>query len=125
MRHPHAAGKPSCASVCASDPNTQRFGGLVQEFLQNVCSGRSQGGVILQAERMPRDSLVGGGFSCVDEFKPECLPASGLCGGTDNVTRIVNKRFMRQTTGDEMVSIMGGGLKDGMGSTGSEVRALL
>ncbi|XP_019718490.1 protein SOGA1 isoform X1 [Hippocampus comes] len=127
-RHPHAAGKPSCASVCAADPNTQRFGGLVQEFLQNVCSGRSQGGVILPAERMPRDSLVGGGFNCVDELKPECLPAAvgglgalaGLCGGTDNVTRIVNKRFMRQTTGDEMVSIMGGGGgKDGMGSTGS------
>uniref|UniRef100_A0A3Q3D7L6 Microtubule crosslinking factor 2 n=1 Tax=Hippocampus comes TaxID=109280 RepID=A0A3Q3D7L6_HIPCM len=107
-RHPHAAGKPSCASVCAADPNTQRFGGLVQEFLQNVCSGRS--------------------FNCVDELKPECLPAAvgglgalaGLCGGTDNVTRIVNKRFMRQTTGDEMVSIMGGGGgKDGMGSTGS------
>lgn len=53
----------------------------------------------------------------MDEPKPECLsagvgghgPLVGLSGGTDNVTRIVNKRFMRQTAGEEMVSIMGGG----------------
>ncbi|XP_077400743.1 microtubule cross-linking factor 2 isoform X2 [Vanacampus margaritifer] len=122
VRHPHAAGKPSCVS----DPHTQRFGGFVQEFLQNVCSGRSQGGVTLPGERLQRDSLVGGGFNCVDEIKSECLPAdvgglgalAGLCGGNDNVTRIVNKRFMRQTAGDEMVSIMGGGGKDG-GPAGS------
>ncbi|XP_061688447.1 protein SOGA1 [Syngnathoides biaculeatus] len=126
-RHPPAAGKPSCASVCGSEPNTQRFGGLVQEFLKTVCSGRSQAGVNLPGERMQRDTLLGGGFNCVDELKPECPPApvgglgalAGLCGGNDNVTRIVNKRFMRQTAGDEMVSIMGGGGKDGMGSAGS------
>ncbi|XP_037127122.1 protein SOGA1 isoform X1 [Syngnathus acus] len=126
-RHPHIAGKPSCASVCPSDPNVQRFGGLVQEFFQNVCSNRSQGAVPLSGERMQRDSLVGGGFNCVDELKQECLPAAvgglgalaGLCGGNDNVTRIVNKRFMRQTAGDEMVSIMGGGGKDGTVSAGT------
>ncbi|XP_077370999.1 microtubule cross-linking factor 2 [Festucalex cinctus] len=125
VRHPHAAGKPSCVS----DPNTQRFGGFIQEFLQNVCSGQSQGGVTLPGERMQRDSLVGGGFNCVDEIKPECLPAAvgglgalaGLCGGNDNVTRIVNKRFMRQTAGEEMVSIMGGGGKDaGPAGAGTE-----
>lgn len=34
---------------------------------------------------------------------------TGMGGSNDNVTRIVNKRFMRQTAGEEMVSIMGGG----------------
>lgn len=58
-----------------------------------------------------------GGFGSMDEPKPECMSAgvgghgalAGLGGGNDNVTRIVNKRFMRQTAGEEMVSIMGGG----------------
>ncbi|XP_061636023.1 protein SOGA1 isoform X1 [Phyllopteryx taeniolatus] len=127
VRHPQAAGKPSCTSVCGSEPNTQPFGGLVQEFLKNVCSSQSQGGVNLPGERIQRDTLVGGGLNCMDELKPECLPApvgglgalAGLCASNDNVTRIVNKRFMRQTAGDEMVSIMGGGGKDGTGSAGS------
>ncbi|XP_054638486.1 protein SOGA1 isoform X3 [Dunckerocampus dactyliophorus] len=113
-RHPHAAGKPT--SVCSSD--TQRYGGLVQEFFKNVCNSSSRKeGVTLQGERMQRDALVVGDFNCVDEPKSECLPPgvgglgalAGLCGSNDNVTRIFNKRFMRQTAGDEMVSIMGGG----------------
>lgn len=58
-----------------------------------------------------------GSFGTVDEQKLECVSVTvggvgtlaGLGGGNDSVTRIVNKRFMRQTTGEEMVSIMGGG----------------
>ncbi|KAG8002840.1 Protein SOGA1, partial [Nibea albiflora] len=114
-RHPPAAGKPSGAAVCGSEPGAQRYGGLVQEFFRNVCSSRSQGGLTMPGERAQRDSL--GGLGGVDEPKPECVSAgigghgalAGLGGGNDNVTRIVNKRFMRQTAGEEMVSIMGGG----------------
>ncbi|KAM9350316.1 microtubule cross-linking factor 2 [Symphorus nematophorus] len=112
-RQPPAAGKPSGAAVCGSDPGSQRYGGLVQEF----CWSRAQGGVTLPGERVQRDALGGlGVLGSVDEPKPECLSAAvghgalaGLGGGNDNVTRIVNKRFMRQTAGEEMVSIMGGG----------------
>lgn len=110
-RHPPAAGKPS--AVSGSESGTQRYG-LVQEFFRNVCSGRGQAGVPLPGERAQRDSL--GVLGGVDEPKPECLSAgpglgalAGLGGSNDNVTRIVNKRFMRHTTGEEMVSIMGGG----------------
>ncbi|KAE8293207.1 Protein SOGA1 SOGA family member 1 [Larimichthys crocea] len=114
-RHPPAAGKPSGAAVCGSEPGTQRYGGLVQEFFRNVCSSRAQGGLTMPGERAQRDSL--GVLGSVDEPKPECVSAgigghgalAGLGGGNDNVTRIVNKRFMRQTAGEEMVSIMGGG----------------
>lgn len=79
---------------------------------------------------------VGVGYSGVDEPKPECLPAAvgglgalaGLGGGNDNVTRIVNKRFMRQTAGEEMVSIMGGGKETtsntAAAGSGTEVRNL-
>uniref|UniRef100_A0A3Q1GDP4 Microtubule crosslinking factor 2 n=1 Tax=Acanthochromis polyacanthus TaxID=80966 RepID=A0A3Q1GDP4_9TELE len=118
-RQPPAAGKPSGAAVCTSDSSSQRYGGLVQEFFRNVCSNRSPGGVALPGERAQRDSLGGltvlGSFGAVDEPKPECVSVgglgalAGLGGGNDNVTRIVNKRFMRQTAGEEMVSIMGGG----------------
>lgn len=67
-----------------------------------------------------------GGFGGVDEPKPECVSAgvgghgalAGLSGGNDNVTRIVNKRFMRQTVGEEMVTIMGGG-KETMSNAGA------
>uniref|UniRef100_UPI0037E99624 microtubule cross-linking factor 2 n=1 Tax=Semicossyphus pulcher TaxID=241346 RepID=UPI0037E99624 len=133
-RHPPAAGKPSVVSICSPDPGSQRYGGLVQEFFRNVCSSRGQAGVTLPAERAPRDSLNGlggvgvGGLVAVDEPKPECVSAvggglgalAGLGGGNDNVTRIVNKRFMRQTAGEEMVSIMGGGKETGnAGAAGS------
>ncbi|XP_026188256.1 protein SOGA1 isoform X2 [Mastacembelus armatus] len=126
-RQPPAAGKPSGAAVCGSDPSTQRFGGLVQEF----CSSRGQGGVTLPGEKAQRDSLgaigglgVLGGFGGIDEPKPECVSVgvgwvgvlAGLGAGNDSVTRIVNKRFMRQTAGEEMVSIMGGG-KEMMSNT--------
>ncbi|CAJ1055504.1 protein SOGA1 isoform X2 [Xyrichtys novacula] len=123
-RQPPAAGKPSVVAVSGPEPSPQRYGGLVQEFFKNVCSSRGQSGPALSSERVQRDSLgslggagVLGGLAGVDEPKPECVPVSvgglgalaGLGGGNDNVTRIVNKRFMRQTAGEEMVSIMGGG----------------
>ncbi|XP_008301700.1 protein SOGA1-like, partial [Stegastes partitus] len=115
-RQPPAAGKPSVATVCSSDSSSQRYGGLVQEFFRNVCSSRGPGGVALPGEKAQRDSLGSlGVFSGVDEPKPECVSVgglgalAGLGGSNDNVTRIVNKRFMRQTAGEEMVSIMGGG----------------
>ncbi|XP_071331388.1 microtubule cross-linking factor 2 isoform X2 [Trachinotus anak] len=135
-RQPPAAGKPSGAAACGSDPSSQRYGGLVQEFFRNVCSSRGQGGVTLPGERAQRDSLgsvgVLGGFNSVDEPKPECMSAAvgglgalaGLGGANDSVTRIVNKRFMRQTAGEEMVSIMGGGKETmsnvGAGGSGTE-----
>ncbi|XP_075882268.1 microtubule cross-linking factor 2 isoform X3 [Nelusetta ayraudi] len=112
-RQPPAAGKPSGACG-GSEAGAQRCGGLVQEFCRNVCSGRSQGGpAAAPGERPPpREPPVG-----ADEPKPECLPVgaggfgalASVNGGNDHVTRIVNKRFMRQTAGEEMVSIMGGG----------------
>lgn len=73
----------------------------------------------------------------MDEPKPECVSAgvggfgapAGLGGGNDSVTRIVNKRFMRQTGGEEMVSIMGGGKETmsnvGAAGSGTEVRCVL
>ncbi|MCI4387549.1 hypothetical protein PGIGA_G00075470 [Pangasianodon gigas] len=81
-----AAGKPSCPSVGISlgDPGTQKYG-IVQEFFQNVC-GRT---------------LPGEKTGAIDEPKPECL--SGALMGTDSVTKIVNKRFMRQTLRDDAV----------------------
>lgn len=66
----------------------------------------------------------------MDEPKPECVSAGVvvLAGGNDSVTRIVNKRFMRQTAGEEMVSIMGGGKETltntGPAGPGTEVRPL-
>lgn len=81
----------------------------------------------LPGERVQRDSLGGqaGGFGSSSEAKPECvaLGVGGhgalvcLAGSNDNVTRIVNRRFMRQTVGEEMVGIMGGGKE--MNSTGA------
>lgn len=80
----------------------------------------------MPGERVQKDSLGSVGvLGGVDEPKPECMSAgigghgalAGLGGGNDNVTRIVNKRFMRQTAGEEMVSIMGGG-KDTMSNAG-------
>uniref|UniRef100_A0A3Q2TI56 Microtubule crosslinking factor 2 n=1 Tax=Fundulus heteroclitus TaxID=8078 RepID=A0A3Q2TI56_FUNHE len=83
-QHP-AAGKPSGASAGGSDSSSQRYGGLVQEFIRNVCGSRDE-------------PTVGGAAAF-----------AGLSGANDSVTRIVNKRFMKQTAGEEMISIMGGG----------------
>ncbi|KAG7323192.1 hypothetical protein KOW79_012894 [Hemibagrus wyckioides] len=81
-----AAGKPSCPSVGISlgDPSTQKYG-IVQEFFQNVC-GRT---------------VPGEKTGAIDEPKPECL--TGALMGTDSVTKIVNRRFMKQTLRDEVV----------------------
>ncbi|XP_015253790.1 PREDICTED: protein SOGA1 isoform X1 [Cyprinodon variegatus] len=116
-RQPPAAGKPSGAVVCGPDSSSQRYGGLVQEFFRNVCSRPSPGGVHLPAERLQRDSLavlggvgIMGSLNSLDEPTVGGAAAlAGLSGGSDSVTRIVNKRFMRQTTGEEMISILGGG----------------
>lgn len=138
-RQPPAAGKPSIAAACGPEPGSQRYGGLVQEFIRNVCSSHTQEGGPLPAERVHRDSFgapgLTGGFGASGEAKPECAVAGVgghgapvcLAGSNDNVTRIVNRRFMRQTAGEEMVSIMGGGKEiNNTGATGSwtEVRAL-
>lgn len=81
-----------------------------------MCGGRSQGGVAaLQGERAQRDSQGSlRGLGIMDEPKPECFSTGAgaltvLGGGNDSVTRIVNKRFMRQTVGEEMVTLKGGG----------------
>ncbi|XP_027868056.1 protein SOGA1 isoform X2 [Xiphophorus couchianus] len=116
-RQPHAAGKLSGAAVCGSESNSQRYGGLVQEFFRNVCGSRGPGGAPLSMERVQRDPLavlggvgVLGGLNSVDDPTLGGAAAlAGLSGGNDSVTRIVNKRFMRQTAGEEMISIMGGG----------------
>ncbi|XP_033824726.1 protein SOGA1 [Periophthalmus magnuspinnatus] len=102
-RQPLAAGKPS----------GERYGGL-QDMYRDVSGGRTQAGLSGSGERCQREALVG-----VDEPKPECLSAgtsavglgalAGLGAAPDPVTRIVNKRFMRQTAGEEMGCIMGGG----------------
>lgn len=99
-RQPLAAGKPSGAPPCG-----ERYGAL-QEFYRDVCGSRAQAGVSVSPGNM-------------DEPKPECFSAgtgasglgalAGLGAAPDPVTRIVNKRFMRQTAGEEMVCIMGGG----------------
>ncbi|CAL9702711.1 unnamed protein product [Knipowitschia caucasica] len=86
--------------------SSERYGGF-----QDLCS-RAQAGVSVAGERPPREALLG-----VDEAKPECLSV-GACPGAlvglgvtqDPVTRIVNKRFMRQTAGEEISCIMGGGV---------------
>ncbi|XP_036388980.1 protein SOGA1 isoform X1 [Megalops cyprinoides] len=84
-----AAGKPS------GEPGAHKYG-IVHEFFRNVC-GRTQtpmpaGG----GERPHRDSSS----SVVDEVKPEC-PSSAALASNDNVTKIVNKRFMKQNLREE------------------------
>ncbi|XP_037334377.2 protein SOGA1 isoform X2 [Pungitius pungitius] len=130
-RQPAPAGKPTGAPVCGSDPGCQRYGGLAQEFFSTVCSARGPGGATPSEERAQRDpggSLggpgVSGGFPGADEPKPECVAVGiggfgALAGSNDNVTKIVNKRFMRQTAGEEMVSIMGGGKETPSSTAGS------
>ncbi|KAA0706949.1 Protein SOGA1 SOGA family member 1 [Triplophysa tibetana] len=77
------AGKPSCPSIGIGlgEAGAQKYN-VVQEFIRNVCS---------------RTGAVG----VMDEPKPECLP--GTLIGTDNITKIVNKRFMK-TQRDELVT---------------------
>ncbi|XP_035237596.1 protein SOGA1 isoform X3 [Anguilla anguilla] len=83
-----AAGKPS------AEPGAHKYG-IVQEFLRNVC-GRAPTPVLGGAgERPPKD--VG---STADEVKPEC-PAVATLVNSDNVTKIVNKRFMKQSLREE------------------------
>ncbi|TNN48607.1 Protein SOGA1 [Liparis tanakae] len=128
------ARKPTSAPVCGSDPSSQRYGGLDQEFFRNVCSSSSSsqgpGGVALCEERAPRDPGVSpgglsvlGSYGGVDEPKLECVAVGiggfgSLATCNDSVTKIVNKRFMRQTAGEEMVGIMGGG-KEAVGNAGA------
>ncbi|XP_051947820.1 protein SOGA1-like [Xyrauchen texanus] len=78
-----AAGKPSCPSfgIGLGEAAAQR-NGMVQEFFRNVCG---------------RTAPVG----TMDEPKLESLPGSLI--GTDNITKIVNKRFMK-TQRDELVA---------------------
>lgn len=114
-RHP-AAGKPSGAALCG-----ERYGGL-QEFYRDMCGVRTQATVSVSGERCQREPPM-------DEPKPPEVLAAGaavtgpgaavgaglgslavLGGSPDNMTRIVNKRFMRQTAGEEMGCIMGGGV---------------
>ncbi|XP_067302695.1 microtubule cross-linking factor 2 isoform X2 [Pseudorasbora parva] len=78
-----AAGKPSCPSIGIGlgEAGAQKYG-MVQEFLRNVCGRTAPAGTM-------------------DEPKPECLP--GTLIGTDNITKIVNKRFMK-TQRDEVVA---------------------
>ncbi|KAK9953729.1 hypothetical protein ABG768_015857 [Culter alburnus] len=89
-----AAGKPSCPSIGIGlgEAGAQKYG-MVQEFLRNVC-GRT----------VPAGTM--------DEPKPECLP--GALISTDNITKIVNKRFMK-TQRDELVPTG----KDAMSSSSS------
>ncbi|XP_016364577.1 protein SOGA1-like isoform X2 [Sinocyclocheilus rhinocerous] len=89
-----AAGKPSCPSIGISlgEAGAQKYG-MVQEFLHNVCGRTAPAGTI-------------------DEPKPEYLP--GALIDTDNITKIVNKRFMK-TQRDEFVATG----KDAMSSCSS------
>ena len=75
-----AAGKPS------AEPGTHKYG-IVQEFFRNVCSRAQAPGLGGPGERTHKDMACS-----VDEVKPECPAAT-----TDNVTKIVNKRFMKQS----------------------------
>ncbi|XP_063064311.1 microtubule cross-linking factor 2 isoform X2 [Engraulis encrasicolus] len=100
------AGKPSCPSpgVGLGDSpvgmGPHRYGAM-QEFIRNVCGSRTP--------------TPGPG---VDEPKPDCL--SGLLVGSDSVTKIVNKRFMKPPRDDlPAVAALGkdAGLKDGLPGT--------
>ncbi|XP_064812935.1 microtubule cross-linking factor 2-like isoform X2 [Oncorhynchus masou masou] len=85
-----AAGKPSGPGP---DIGAQKYGPF-QEFFRNVC-GR------------PGTTMPGGGergqreVGAMDEPKPECLSGVSLVGN-DSVTKIVNKRFMRQMPREEL-----------------------
>ncbi|GLD45498.1 protein SOGA1-like protein [Lates japonicus] len=83
-RLPHAAGKPSGAAVCGSDPSSQRYGSLVQEFFRNVCSSRSRGSHPTHLGKVKKrfpgqiSGLVSWGFGGVDDPSQVCVcPALG------------------------------------------------
>ncbi|KAL4655459.1 protein SOGA1 isoform X4 [Arapaima gigas] len=81
-----AAGKPS------GEAGVHRYG-IVHEFFRNVC-GRAQPATSPGGERQQRDA------SMADEAKPDC-PATATLTGSDSVSKIVNKRFMKQSQRDE------------------------
>ncbi|KAJ0036496.1 hypothetical protein NQD34_005173 [Periophthalmus magnuspinnatus] len=109
----HNKMSPARQPLAAGKPSGERYGGL-QDMYRDVSGGCTQAGLSVSGERCQREALVG-----VDEPKPECLSAgtsavglgalAGLGAAPDPVSRIVNKRFMRQTAGEEMGCIMGGG----------------
>uniref|UniRef100_A0A4W5M2B8 Microtubule crosslinking factor 2 n=1 Tax=Hucho hucho TaxID=62062 RepID=A0A4W5M2B8_9TELE len=84
-----AAGKPSGPGP---DTGAQKYGPF-QEFFKNVC-GRTGTTMPGGGERGQRE------VGAMDEPKPECLSGASLVGN-DSVTKIVNKRFMRQMPREE------------------------
>ncbi|KAJ8370722.1 hypothetical protein SKAU_G00107500 [Synaphobranchus kaupii] len=92
-----ASGSP-CGSKAAGKPSAETGAhkyGIVQEFFRNVC-GRAQTPVPGGPGERPHKDIAG----TVDEIKPEC-PAIATLVSNDNVTKIVNKRFMKQTLREE------------------------
>uniref|UniRef100_A0A674C604 Microtubule crosslinking factor 2 n=1 Tax=Salmo trutta TaxID=8032 RepID=A0A674C604_SALTR len=85
-----AAGKPSGPGP---DTGAQKYGPF-QEFFRNVC-GRTGTTMAGGGERGQRE------VGAMDEPKPECLSGASLVGN-DSVTKIVNKRFMRQMPREEL-----------------------
>ncbi|XP_055787915.1 protein SOGA1-like isoform X2 [Salvelinus fontinalis] len=85
-----AAGKPSGPGP---DTGAQKYGPF-QEFFRNVC-GRTGTTMPGGGERGQRE------VGAMDEPKPECLSGVSLVGN-DSVTKIVNKRFMRQMPREEL-----------------------
>uniref|UniRef100_A0A4W5QCX5 Microtubule crosslinking factor 2 n=1 Tax=Hucho hucho TaxID=62062 RepID=A0A4W5QCX5_9TELE len=85
-----AAGKPSGPGP---DTGAQKYGPF-QEFFRNVC-GRTGTPMPGGGERGQRE------VGAMDEPKPECLSGASLVGN-DSVTKIVNKRFMRQMPREEL-----------------------
>ncbi|XP_030624901.1 protein SOGA1 [Chanos chanos] len=104
-----AAGKPSCPSIGIGlgEPGMHKYG-IVQEFFRNVCS-RTQ--IPVGSEKRQREGIL------VDEPKPECL--SGALLGNDNVTKIVNKRFMKQTQDDQGMTGKDSNIRDTMATSAS------
>ncbi|CAB1336300.1 unnamed protein product, partial [Coregonus sp. 'balchen'] len=85
-----AAGKPSGPGP---DTGAQKYGPF-QEFFRNVC-GRTGTTMPGGGERGQRE------VGAMDEPKPEFLSGASLVGN-DSITKIVNKRFMRQMPREEL-----------------------